>query len=715
MRILGTVALLALAGCSAESCHGAISVVETPIAEARPGRHRAGGSGGGGGSGGAADVSLAMNIALAVECYGQSNCLVSTATPLQITSRPAHASRTYAWNNTTLLNLLENNVNTGSVESPASGFGHALTNFEGTRSGTISRRLWVDVGAVAAQSCAQLSSGTANYNNMVTEYGEAINAAQAAWTALGNGATTSIRPIVIWIQGEQDNNAGTAEATYISCLRTLRSDLQTSLNALEGTSWTIPFFISQLANWTHTSVGLSGTSAEATVANFQYRLCRDYPDEFICSHPTHFLGWQANQHLSAVGSDWNGEYFSKPVLSYLTNGGAVTASQQRALRPVDGSITCDGTTITIPFQGGYDSTDLTFDTTNVLRKEQGGFAVHCPSQATNPVVTGTAASGRTVTLTLNRSCTSDCLVRYMHWAVPRVTSPGPTTAGAPGGNLRSTTTTDLYVAAGTDSRDWSLGFEENLDSCTNCAEAAETTYVADQGSFRADNSPLGYISCAANSTQLSSLNGSANVSFSFWVRHTSWPQSLTSIVARSVGGNTQFGFRSTAAVARGLRWFISSGTNDTSNYGETPANTMTSAGWDHVCGVYDGTQATNALKMVLYVNGSAVALNFTGTIPTTFSSPANMDLALGADSGGGGNAHDWSVQDLAIWPATSLTAATDCPDLYNAGQPANVLGDLSTDPTVFIPAHTNLEVQGTAASLYCQRVGAGVTRQASAP
>src|SRR5882672_12464267 len=90
---------------------------------------------------------LAMETALAVQCYWQSNCLVTAATPLTITSRPAFASRTYAWNNTTILQLFENNVNTGALESPASGFGHALTNFEGTRTGTSTRRVFVDVGA----------------------------------------------------------------------------------------------------------------------------------------------------------------------------------------------------------------------------------------------------------------------------------------------------------------------------------------------------------------------------------------------------------------------------------------------------------------------------------------------------------------------------------------------------------------------------------------
>jgi Concanavalin A-like lectin/glucanases superfamily len=55
-------------------------------------------------------------------------------------------------------------------------------------------------------------------------------------------------------------------------------------------------------------------------------------------------------------------------------------------------------------------------------------------------------------------------------------------------------------------------------------------------------------------------------------------------------------------------------------------STVISAGtWFHFAAVFDGTQATNATRLKVYVNGRPIALSYTGTIPANVSNPASTN------------------------------------------------------------------------------------------
>jgi hypothetical protein len=69
--------------------------------------------------------------------------------------------------------------------------------------------------------------------------------------------------------------------------------------------------------------------------------------------------------------------------------------------------------------------------------------------------------------------------------------------------------------------------------------------------------------------------------------------------------------------------------------------------WYHVALVYDGTQATNADRAKIYVNGVAQSLTFLGTIPAALvTSPASV--IYGSWSG---NSDFWAgvIDDAYIW------------------------------------------------------------------
>lgn len=95
--------------------------------------------------------------------------------------------------------------------------------------------------------------------------------------------------------------------------------------------------------------------------------------------------------------------------------------------------------------------------------------------------------------------------------------------------------------------------------------------------------------------------------------------------------------------------FVSNGVG---NYAETTQNVT---GWNHWALVFDGTQSTNALRLLLYRNGQAITLAFVNNVPSTTSNNVlNETLRIGRAAGNS----VWSTgdfADLAIWQA-ALTA-----------------------------------------------------------
>jgi hypothetical protein len=91
--------------------------------------------------------------------------------------------------------------------------------------------------------------------------------------------------------------------------------------------------------------------------------------------------------------------------------------------------------------------------------------------------------------------------------------------------------------------------------------------------------------------------------------------------------------------------------NGGGTYGDVLQNIT---GWNHVALTFDGSQGTNAGRLVGYVNGSQVTLAFTGTIPATTSNNVdNETFRIGRGQAAQSSNGDFA--EAGMWQAT-LTA-----------------------------------------------------------
>ncbi len=78
----------------------------------------------------------------------------------------------------------------------------------------------------------------------------------------------------------------------------------------------------------------------------------------------------------------------------------------------------------------------------------------------------------------------------------------------------------------------------------------------------------------------------------------------------------------------------SSLTDNCTNYATTTDANLVAANWQNVQLVYDGSQASNALKLKLFLNGVQKTLTFSGTIPATLAtSTASLEIGGNASLG----------------------------------------------------------------------------------
>lgn len=119
------------------------------------------------------------------------------------------------------------------------------------------------------------------------------------------------------------------------------------------------------------------------------------------------------------------------------------------------------------------------------------------------------------------------------------------------------------------------------------------------------------------SDELSSTDVTAKVTSAAAVTIAGW------IYRATAGLNLELGFWNDTTRFAGVTWynsdnrFYASVGNGGLTYGATTPNAGT--GWHQVTMVFDGSQGTNAGRLVLYVDGVAQTLSFTGTIPATLA------------------------------------------------------------------------------------------------
>lgn len=100
------------------------------------------------------------------------------------------------------------------------------------------------------------------------------------------------------------------------------------------------------------------------------------------------------------------------------------------------------------------------------------------------------------------------------------------------------------------------------------------------------------------------------------------------------------------------------------NFGETTDADLASGTWYHIVMVYDGTQATNALRLKLYINATLKTLAFTGTIPAGLQN-STADLKFGKWGGTLTNYLNGQLDAVRLY-SRAITAA-EVTSLYAAG------------------------------------------------
>ncbi len=127
----------------------------------------------------------------------------------------------------------------------------------------------------------------------------------------------------------------------------------------------------------------------------------------------------------------------------------------------------------------------------------------------------------------------------------------------------------------------------------------------------------------ASTTANTALNGATQLTIAGWVKKNSLT-SRGAIFTRWTSASNWLSIQ--LATTNDFNFIVGNGGT---TYGtlESPADTA----WHHYALVYDGSQATNATKLIAYVDGVATTLSFTGTIPTTAPTMTNSDR-LGYDT-----------------------------------------------------------------------------------
>jgi hypothetical protein len=166
---------------------------------------------------------------------------------------------------------------------------------------------------------------------------------------------------------------------------------------------------------------------------------------------------------------------------------------------------------------------------------------------------------------------------------------------------------------------------------------------------------------AANSETLEAtvteLNSATAATISAWVRRTN-PATNTVAFGTRADVNNRFGF---LAFTDGNVYVNLSGGGSA---GGSVANPLTTNAFDHVVVVFNGSGATNAAKLKLYVNGTERTLSYFGTLPTQLSTNAaqgpfvcGREITTRYTTG--------QIDEVTIW-ARALSGA-EVTALYNGG------------------------------------------------
>lgn len=135
---------------------------------------------------------------------------------------------------------------------------------------------------------------------------------------------------------------------------------------------------------------------------------------------------------------------------------------------------------------------------------------------------------------------------------------------------------------------------------------------------------------------ISEINGVNKATFSAWIKRRTTGSMVLNL--KQVGGH-DFGIE---AWSDGLVYLaVSNGTNVAGTFASNDTN------WHLVTFVYDGTQATNATKLLGYLDGVQQTLSFIGTIPSTTTNNTTPFM-IGRDGAAGGARTNGFTDEIRI-------------------------------------------------------------------
>lgn len=111
-------------------------------------------------------------------------------------------------------------------------------------------------------------------------------------------------------------------------------------------------------------------------------------------------------------------------------------------------------------------------------------------------------------------------------------------------------------------------------------------------------------------------------------------------------------------------WRLACETGSGLAYG-TLAEINNTTDWFHLVMTYDGAGSGDSGRLKGYVNGSAVTLTFTGTVPAALPDPATQFAIGTALSGSGLAAFQGYIDEVAFW--SRAISSTEVSEIYNAG------------------------------------------------
>lgn len=239
------------------------------------------------------------------------------------------------------------------------------------------RRAYQALG-VGGTSVAQLSKGAAPY---VGSWGTFViyDRAMAAITRMRDLARAVhgveiIVDAVLWLQGEQDGNLGTARATYRTAMQTLFNNLRTDIAVITGQTSPIPIIMD------FTPVEGAGSNQAAEVQMGQHEHAQANADGLTYSiGPSYWHEFRSASHMSVGGVVLLAERFGR-AMDALRRG---TAPRYAFI----GSTATDATGITVTLN--LPSNPVVYDAVTVPAATNWGFTL----AGTAATITGVSITG----------------------------------------------------------------------------------------------------------------------------------------------------------------------------------------------------------------------------------------------------------------------------------------------------------------------------------